>query len=281
MSLLTIRSGGSAHPEDSVLQFLTDVIVTSGVLDLTNSHFEVTERGAGANMSVDVAAGRAIVEGDGNAYPVRNTDVVNKTITSNASGNPRIDSVVLYIDLAASPDSTVTNVAKLTVVAGTPAASPEAPDDTAIGTAIGASNPYVVLANVTVANAASTIEDADISDQRAMFKTVEGFQSIDLSYGASIEIDLGTRYKQFRITPTGNFALTLKNYREDRPFSVRIKQDPGGGRSVSSWFSGYTINWPGGAAPTLSSDPNAIDTIGFIPQGNNILDAYLLGLGLS
>lgn len=281
MSLYTLRSGGSAHPEDSVLQFLTDVIMTSGVLDLSNSHFAVTEKGAGADMSVDIAAGRAIVEDTGNAYPVRNTDTINKTVTANSSGNPRVDSVVLYIDLAATPDSTSSNVAKTAVVAGTPAASPTAPDDTAIGTAIGGANPYIVLADIAVANGASSITDANITDQRAMVGTIESFKSYSLSYAASINIDLGTRYKQFDITLTGNAALTLSNYRADRPFSVRLKQDGAGGRSITSWFSGYTVNWSGGSAPSLSSGANNIDVVGFIPKGNNELDAFFLGLGLS
>ncbi|PJF38644.1 MAG: hypothetical protein CUN55_16685, partial [Phototrophicales bacterium] len=235
----------------------------------------------GADMSVDVAAGRAIIEDTGNAYPVRNTDTVNKTVTSNSSGNPRIDSVVLYIDLAASPDSTSSNVAKLAVVAGTPAASPTAPDDTAIGAAIGAANPYIVLADISVANGAASITDANITDQRTMIGTIESFKSTTLSYSSSIEIDLGTRYKQFDITLTGNAALTLANYRADRPFSVRLKQDGTGGRSITSWFSGYTINWAGGSAPSLSSGANNIDVIGFIPKENGVLDAFFLGLGLS
>lgn len=280
MSIYTLRSGGTAHPEDSLLQFMTDLIQAGGVVNFGADHFKVSERGAGANMSVDIATGRAFVEESGNAYPVRNTATVNKTVTGNSSGNTRIDSVVLYIDLSASPDSTSSNVAKLAVVVGTPGASPSAPDDTEIGSAIGASNPYLVIADITVANGASSITDANITDQRSVIKTIEGTKSTDLSYASTIDIDIGGHENLFKIELTGNAALTLTNYQEDRPFTVRLKQDSSGSRTITSWFTGYTINWPGGSAPTLSSGADQIDVIGFIPVGGSTLDAFFLGFGL-
>jgi hypothetical protein len=120
-------------------------------------------------MSVDVAAGRAYVLGS-DAYPVRSTDVENKTVTANSSGNPRIDTVVLYIDKAASPNSDSSNVAKLMVVAGTAAASPSVPSDSTIQTAVGAGNPFIRLANLAVANGTSSVTSANITDVRTPFK---------------------------------------------------------------------------------------------------------------
>jgi hypothetical protein len=74
---------------------------------------------------------------------------------------------VLYIDLGASPNTDISNVAKAIAVQGTPAASPVAPLDAAIQTAIGASNPFIRLADVAVANGAVSIVTANILDQRA------------------------------------------------------------------------------------------------------------------
>lgn len=171
-SIYSLRSGATALPEDSVLQLGTDLVSQGGVKDLSaTNHFKVSQRAAGANMSVDVAVGRAFLLGSGNLYPVRHTtSATNKTITSNSSGNPRIDSVVLYLNLATGANSDASNVATLTVVTGTPAASPSAPSDSAIQTAVGASNPFLRLADVAVANAAASIVDANITDRRLAYQ---------------------------------------------------------------------------------------------------------------
>ena len=171
MAIYTLRTGATAHPEDSVLQPYTDSIDTGGVLDLSaDAHLKVVQRGAGANMSVDISIGRGAIKGSANAYPVRNTTAINAVIGSNTSGNPRKDAIVLYIDLAESPTTTADDVVKTAVVAGTPAASPTSPSNSDIQTAVGASNPFLRLADVTVAHNASSITNANITDTRVEFK---------------------------------------------------------------------------------------------------------------
>jgi len=170
MALYTLRSGASFHPETSVLQFYTDETLASGVVGA--SDFGVSQNGT-PNMSVNVATGRAYavsVSLGTNCYPIRSTAIENVVIGSNSSGNPRIDALVLYIDLSASPVSDGTGVAKLAVVQGTPAPSPVAPVDGTISTQIGASNPFMRLAHITIASGASSILTANISDQRARVK---------------------------------------------------------------------------------------------------------------
>lgn len=167
--LFTLRSGATQHPETSVLQMVTDMISVQGVKDLATD-FKVQEK-AVPDLSVDVLSGRAFVQkGTSNAYPVRSTATENQAVTSNASGNPRIDTVVLYIDLAATPASDGSGVAKIAVVAGTPAASPVAPNDTEIGTAIGSANPFLRLADIAVATGATQIFNASITSQRVLFQ---------------------------------------------------------------------------------------------------------------
>lgn len=167
MSIHTIRSGGTAHPEVILLQLLSALLKAGGVKDLGDTdHLLVSENSGGADMDVEVQPGVAAVMKGLKAYPVYSDGAELVTITSNVSGQGRIDAIVLYIDLAASPNSDATNVAKLMAVAGTPAGSPAAPDDAAIQTAVGASNPFLRIANVTVDNGASSIVDAKIEDAR-------------------------------------------------------------------------------------------------------------------
>lgn len=95
-------------------------VMQEGIVDF--GHYAVVQRGAGANMSVDVAAGEAWVDGDAAAdqgfYHVVNDAVVNVAITTASPANPRIDAVVLAVN-----DSTEiggSDEFKLEAIAGTP-----------------------------------------------------------------------------------------------------------------------------------------------------------------
>lgn len=99
-----------------VTTMLGEGIVASG-------DFAVTQRAAGANMSVDVAAGQAYVKGDTATdqghYFVRSSAVVNVPITAADASNPRIDRVVLEIKDDAH-DLSGLNVARIRTIDGTP-----------------------------------------------------------------------------------------------------------------------------------------------------------------
>ena len=114
------------------------------------SALAVTQHGAGA-MSVDVAAGRLLVQG----MRAENSTTKTLTIANNASGNPRIDVVVARF-VAATPAFV------LDVLQGTPAGSPTAPALTQTSATY-----EVALANIAVANGAVSILTANITDQRA------------------------------------------------------------------------------------------------------------------
>lgn len=181
MSLYTLRTGVPLHPETTVLQHLTDMIKTAGVLNVDNGDLLV-EQPDGGGLNVDVAAGRAYLKKSSstNAYPARNTATETVAIDSNSSGNPRVDAIVLYLDLDVVPDSEGSQgeeVLFLDAVKGSPAASPSAPDNSAIETAIGASNPYIVLAYVDVANGAVGISDSEITDKRTQVELSEMLDS--------------------------------------------------------------------------------------------------------
>ena len=173
MTATTLRSGATQHAEDNVLQLLTDLVLTGGVLTKANNNLLI-EAQASPNMTVKVNTGRGYVKKTGNAYPFICTASENVNITSNGSGNPRKDVIVAYANLSATPTSVGGGVITFVAVAGTPAASPVAPDATAIATAIGASNPYIILAEVTVASGASSIVGGNIADVRTLVEFVSG-----------------------------------------------------------------------------------------------------------
>lgn len=146
-------------------------LFTSGVSTIHSStSLAVTQRGAGANMSVDVAAGDAhlILPSGLYSYWGWTDATTNATVTASNPSNPRIDTIVAYVDLsvidAVNPNSP--GAFKFAVVAGTPAGSPSAPSGGTIQSALGAGVPYVVLADIAVAASATTIVNANITDRR-------------------------------------------------------------------------------------------------------------------
>lgn len=193
--LQTMRSGGTQHPEEIMNFLASQLLVSSGVMARADGGLLVVQQTV-PDMTVKVAAGYALIKKTEMAYPVRNTTAANVTIGANSSGNPRKDAIVLYIDLGVSPISDVSNVAKLVAVQGTPAASPSAPDDAAIQTSIGAANPFIRLADVTVASGAVSILTANILDQRfdAKFNqtvkalNVEAIPAADLDYSGITQV---------------------------------------------------------------------------------------------
>ena len=187
MTIQTMRAGGTQHPEE-IMNFLTSRIVkgTGGVYNKVSGGLNVSQSGTPA-MGVDVAEGFAFIRKDGDdmCYPVRLYDGSETVpISSNSSGFDRIDAIVLYNNLGATANADITNVSTLIVVEGTPSASPISPDTTAIEASIGSSNPYTVLAHVTVSNGETAIVDADISDEREevvfemKFESMGGWEKI-------------------------------------------------------------------------------------------------------
>lgn len=100
-----------------------------------------------------------------------------------ANSSPRIDYIVAYVDKSVAGSTSVTNntnnVFKLADVQGTPASSPSVPTVSQIQSAIGAANPYLILAKVSVAASATQITNPNITDLRSYAKVV--FNNIDSS----------------------------------------------------------------------------------------------------
>ena len=104
-------------------------------------------------------------------YMVSHDTTAGESVTiATAAASPRIDYIVAYIDkgvtASASPVNNANNVLKFAAVAGTPSGSPVVPTVGQIQTAIGAANPYIILAQIAVAASATTITTPNITDLR-------------------------------------------------------------------------------------------------------------------
>lgn len=111
-------------------RIFSDVLFTEGVMRPGAGQLLVTQRSAGANNSVDIAAGYACITGDDSAdqgnYLVRNTATVNLAATAAPVANSRIDLVCLRINDPAAGGPAGDN-AQFVYVAGTAAPSPVVP----------------------------------------------------------------------------------------------------------------------------------------------------------
>jgi hypothetical protein len=93
--LLTTKT----YPFGRIRRTLESLGLQEGVYDAGD--YKVTQRGAGANKSVDIDAGRGWVRGDNTArqgnYHAENDAIVNRAVPDNTSGNPRVDQAILRI----------------------------------------------------------------------------------------------------------------------------------------------------------------------------------------
>lgn len=111
-------------------RLLLDSMWDEGVLG--QASFKVTQRAAGATMSVDLGVGRGVVKGDDQtsqgSYIVRCTVSENLTVAAAPGANSRYDLVVVEVnDPNATNVRTPANVAEFKVITGTVAASPVVP----------------------------------------------------------------------------------------------------------------------------------------------------------
>jgi hypothetical protein len=149
------RSLGTAGPLHIPAQLFLNRAMGTGIVSSPGSSLNTWAVTAdGSARSVVVATGAAVVQG----IPFWNAAARTVLITANASGNPRIDTIVL--EVVPQGEATEGKVT-LKVVDGTAAASPVAPTLTQ-STALW----QFPLADVAVANGAATISQGNITDRR-------------------------------------------------------------------------------------------------------------------
>ena len=153
--------GAGSHPAEDVRRWISTL---TGSLEgfLNTGDLLVEENALGADMSVDVAAGRAYILGTEGTYQgtyfVENRASTNVVISASDPSDDRIDLLVAKVQDANY--SGATNAWSLAVVTGTPAGSPVAPalPDNALQ-----------LATIAVAAGVTSIVDANITDDRTQF----------------------------------------------------------------------------------------------------------------
>jgi hypothetical protein len=140
--------------------------LTKGIIQGSYANdFRVTERGAGANMSLDVAAGRALIAitntnvTHGKTYKVYfdSDSVVNVPVTTADATNPRKDRLILRVSVAANPNTASSNIGTIELLAGTPAVSPSAPEEPSNA---------LTLAVIDVPAGDTAITNSQITDSR-------------------------------------------------------------------------------------------------------------------
>lgn len=164
---------GDPEIEYSAQQFrqLIEAMYSEGVRFRTGNELIVTQRAAGANLSVDVAPGQAIVYGDDQsdqgAYLVEVTDAVtNVPWPAPPGSNSRIDLLVLQVNDPQAGGGAGYN-AEPVVVEGVAASSPVAP---------AVPDSAVELARVSVAAGQTSILAINITDRRPPAQPATGVE---------------------------------------------------------------------------------------------------------
>ncbi len=225
-----------------------------GVVDVND--LLVSQRAAGTNMSVDIAAGVCVIAGtdianQGN-YVCRSTAVENRTINAApGAGTSRIDVVYAQVRDAAASGGAF-NDWIIAVQTGTAAASPVPP-------AIPAS--ALQLAYVTVASGVASITAAVIGDRRA---EVLRRTSIDAGSFASV-------------TPAASLVQYLRIDTRTHAYPVEVsahflgKVLPNSGQTNMIATVRLDISLDAGVSWVQGTEQPAVGT-------NNLLPAQLIGM---
>lgn len=157
-----------AQYSDHEFAWFQSLVLTDGIIgdkDTGVLGLEVTENGT-PDMSVLVSAGKALVEItiDGRTFKVvAESDSEEQIIVgANTSGSNRVDAVIVRVDKDTTVNELKNNIVTLEIVEGS-GTSPLS--DAAIDTAVG-NDGWYRLADITVPDSTSDIEDEDITDTR-------------------------------------------------------------------------------------------------------------------
>lgn len=200
--------GNGGVTEGDLRGAISDIIEQEGVVDLEGGHLLVHEAGS-PDMEIVVDAGVGYIPND--SYDDTDSDSIKfweavvagitgertLAISSNSSGQLRIDLVCLKIDPGAEPDYYASDVAELIIVEGTPGAG--APAVPAY---------HLKLAEVSVANGETAIENEHITDSRVQVQIKEKFQTVQTDNAIKLE---NKRIKK-RITSITSSATPTPNF---------------------------------------------------------------------
>lgn len=187
--------------DDVEFAWFQSLLLEQGVLgDSAGSMGLQVTQNASPDMNVLVSVGKALTEitKSGRTFKVivENDASVVVPIAANSSGNNRVDAIVVRVSVSSEPNVLKNNVGTIERVAGT-GTSPLT--DGEITTALG-SDGWQRLADVTVADAETTILNADIADTRVQ---VELNDAVTIPLDALTESDTTTASVDQSQTGTG------------------------------------------------------------------------------
>ena len=133
------------------------------------------------------------------------------------------------------------------------------------------------LADVTVANGASSITDSEIEDQRVRYKTRHTIHEGTASDGATTTYDV-SKENYIHHTLGGNRTLAVTGDSPNDSFIIELIQDGTGNRTVTWWSN---IDWADGLAPVLSTTANRADVFGFVKLASGRYRGFILGQNLT
>lgn len=141
---------------------------SSGALGLA-----VSQRGAGANLSVDVAVGNALIDFTKNSTNWKiiglSNAIENVAVSSQSSGANRVGALIMRASVTTEPNVLKNNIITFEFIPGT---STSPLSDGAITTAI-SNDMFLRLADITVPTGAASIVTGNIADTRVQCKTNE------------------------------------------------------------------------------------------------------------
>lgn len=165
----------SSHPAENDRLTTQALYTTTGIMGADS--LKVSQSAVPA-MSVSVASGWAAIVGTTQAnmgtYVAYNDAALTVAVTASNPTNPRIDIIVATVNDAQYVG--VSNNVVIQCVAGTAAASPTAPATPANS---------ILLANIAVAAAATTIINANITDQRVYTTSNANSPTIPVGYATT------------------------------------------------------------------------------------------------
>ena len=131
----------------------------------------------------------------------------------------------------------------------------------------------ISLDNLGNLTGVGTVACSDITSSGDI-KTTDGQMgaaSQDLgTVGATETVDWNNGNVQYLVMDV-NLTLSFSNPVSGHAYTLILKQDGSGTNSVT-WPS--NVAWPGGAAPTITSDANAVDVVTLIYNNEDSLDEY-------
>lgn len=238
-----------SHPAEDVRRWMSAMVEsTPGVV--AAGDMAVTQNGT-PNMSVNVATGRAFINGSEatyqGTYAVENRGVQNVVVSASDPTNPRRDLIVARIKDAAY--SGAANTFTIEVVTGTPAAVPVDPATPAN---------CLVLARVAVAALATTVVNANITDlrTRAYALGVSALNTGMAKQSSRMACRLTKSVAQSAAT-TSNVKATfdVETFDTGGLHSTSVNTSritiPAGGGGL--WMVGYQIHWEAGGSSLRST----------------------------